>query len=273
MDARGKEILVPVDFTMAAKYGIDNAVRLANRLHTNIHLVNFIPPPDDKINENTHVEDVLSSSINLLKENQGKLTELVHNVGSSNNNVFSEIKIDRFASGIKKQLKNKNIGIIVMGLNGHLSIGDTLCQNRRANDIIRLGCPVMVCNEHVDALTEAKSILVSMDEDSYLNDNFNKFVNLTKNLFSKWHFIHVNYRKDKKLWNKEELKQFLIKHEMPSTSLEVVDSDDKEATIMEYAAKKKAGCVAVNRHGKSSSFKDCQVEKLVAESSFPVFIY
>ncbi|MBL3655744.1 universal stress protein [Fulvivirga sediminis] len=273
MDARGKEILVPVDFTMAAKYGIDTAVRLANRLHTKIHLVNFIPPPDDKIKENIHVEDVLSSSINLLKENQGKLTELVHAVGSLNNNVFSEIKIDRFASGIKKQLKNKNIGLIVMGLNGHLSIGDTLCQNKRANDIIRLGCPVMVCNEHVDALIEAESILVSMDEDSYLNDNFDKFVSLTKNIFSKWHFIHVNHRNDKKLWNRDDLKNFIDKHEMSSASYEVVDSDDKEATIIEYAEKTNAECVAVNRHGKTSSFKDCQVEKLVGEIRFPVFIY
>ena len=274
MEVRGNEILVPVDFTLAAKYGVDNAINLANRLNTNIHLINFIPPPDAKKGKEDEFDfsEALTSSINLLKENQSKLTELVHEIDSAEN-IHSEIKMDKFARGIKKQLKNQNIGLIVMGLNGHLSIGDSLCQNKKANEIIRSGCPVLVCNENVDALNQSNSIVVSMDEDSYLDDNFDKFLRFSKNLFKNWYFVHVNHPKDKKRWNEDGIQQFLAKHEVKPSSVKIIESSDKEQAILEYADSKKAGCLAVNRHGKTSSFSDCKVEEIVSSGHFPVFIY
>ncbi|UII19231.1 universal stress protein [Fulvivirga ligni] len=276
MEVRGNEILVPVDFTLAAKYGVNNAINLANRLNTNIHLVNFIPPPDANKGKEKEEEydfsEALRSSINLLKENQTKLTELVHEIDGSEN-IHSEIKMDKFARGIKKQLKNQNIGLIVMGLNGHLSIGDSLCQNKKANEIIRSGCPVLVCNENVNDFNQSNSIVVSMDEDSFLDDNFDKFLRISRNLFKKWYFVHVNHSNDKKTWSKSGIEQFLAKHQVKPTSVQIIESSDKEQAILEYADAKNAGCLAVNRHGKTSSFSDCKVEEIVSSGKFPVFIY
>ncbi|MBL6448978.1 universal stress protein [Fulvivirga sp. 29W222] len=271
-----KSILVPVDFTDAATHAARNAIELGEKLKTGVHLVNFIPPVRHKAHHANTIENIseeLFSSINLLKENEEKLGELVKKIDSARVEITSEIKIDKLASGIKKQLKKKDIGLIVIGIAGAHTIGDSFCNLKQAPGLIQVNCPVMVCRNHEHTFKGRHKLVVSLDFDSSEQQNVEELVFLAKKLSSKVYYIHVNHPDDKKQCSFFDIENYLNAHDLKAAAIEVVDSSDKEMAIKAYANKLSADFIAINRFSKSSGYKECHADQVVEETESPVFVY
>lgn len=272
-----KSILVPVDFTEAATKAVKNAIELGEKLKAKVYLVNFIPPVRHKMQNTAYaienISDELTSSINLLKENEEKLAELVKSTGNTNVEVYSEIKIDKLASGIRKQLKKKDIGLIVIGITGAHTIGDSFCNTRQAHELIKVDCPIMICNHHEHTFKGKHKIVVSLDFDSMEQSNVENLALLAKKLSSKVYYLHVNHPDDKKQCTRQDIENYLKTHNLKAEAVEVVDSPNKEMAIKTYASQFNADFVAINRFSRSSSYKECHTEQVVEETENLVFVY
>lgn len=272
-----KSILVPVDFTEASTNAARNAIELGEKLKTSVHLVNFIPPVRRKTQPSTdaveNISDKLFSSMNLLKENEEKLAELVKKVSNNRVEIYSEIKIDKVASGIRKQLKKKEIGLIVIGITGAHTIGDSFCNLRQAHDLIKVDCPIMVCHNHEHTFKGKHKIVVSLDFDSLEQHNVEDIATLARKLTSKVYYIHVNHPDDKKQCSRRDIEDYLAMHSLKAEAIALLSSPNKEMAIKAYADEHKADFIAINRFSKSSSYKECHAGQVVEETENPVFVY
>ncbi|UII30892.1 universal stress protein [Fulvivirga ulvae] len=272
-----KSILVPVDFTEAATNAVRNAVELGEKLKTDVHLVNFIPPVRRKLQPSSNpienISEELFSSINLLKENEEKLAELVKEMGRTDVEVHSEIKIDKLASGIRKQLKKKNIGLIVIGITGAHTIGDSFCNINQARELIKVDCPIMVCHNHEHTFKGKHKIVVSLDFDSLEQHKVEDLALLARKLSSKVYYIHVNHPDDKKQCTLNDIENYLEIHSLKAEAIELVSSAQKEMAIKAYADQLNADLIAINRFSKTSGYKECHAGQVMEETENPVFVY
>lgn len=280
MENHATGILVPVDFTEAARHAVVNAIELGRQLNADVHVVNFIPPVKSKkkvsgngVSDIEAISDDLASSINLLKENEQKLAEMMKDVDSSGVVIHSEIKIDKPSSGIKKQLKKKQIDLIVIGAAGAKTIGDSFYKTSHARDFVEVSCPVMVCNSHMHEFRQDQKVVVSLDFDTLDQKNICNLVEIAKRLSIKIHYIHVNHPKDKKRWTRTRIAAYLRKHKLSADAVEVVRSDHKEQAIRQYANSEKADYIAVSRFSKAPGETKNYSEQVVEEMENPVFVY
>lgn len=272
-----KAILVPVDFTEAARQAAVNAIELGEQLNADVYLVNFLPPLKKKSPNGVPIDkisDELASFMNLLKENEMKLAEMLRSMGKSSTRVHSEIKIDRLASGIKKQLKKKDIGLIVIGIAGAHTIGDSFFRTRQVRELIEVDCPIMVCSNHYHQQYSGRhKIVVSLDFETLDQENVEHLAAIAEKLSCSIHYIHVNHPADSKHFNINEINKFLQKHRLKAQAVDVVNSSNKEKAIRDYADAQHADFVAISRVSKSSSYKGCDTEEVLEETASPVFVY
>ena len=277
MEDNSKAILVPVDFTPAASQAAISAAELAAKLNAEVHLINFIPPIDSKIlNHSGNVSDVseeLSSSINLLKENEQKLAEFAKSIELPEVKVFPEIVMERFVPGLKKQLKKKNIGLVVIGINGIRSIGESLYHTKYASDLVKLKCPLMICNGHEHHFQGKHRLVVSLDFDDLDQNNIEYIDYIARELDVKVHYLHVNHPEDKKQCTVHDIEQYLKAHNLHAESIDIIDSEHKEEAIRHYAHDHNADLIAINKINRKSEFKECHAEQMVDESESLVFVY
>ncbi|ELR68347.1 UspA [Fulvivirga imtechensis AK7] len=278
MGNQAKGILVPVDFTEAARHAVMNAIELAKQLNTDVYLVNFIPPVKKKRvrKAGADIEAIsidLSSSINLLRENEQRLADMLKEMDKADVTVHSEIKIDKLASGVKKQLKNKHIDLIVIGITEAHTVGDSFYKASKARDLIEVTCPIMVCNNHSHQFREHQKVVVSLDFDSLDQDNIFNLVEIAKKLSSKIHYIHVNDPADKKKWTTARIRAYLRKHNLSADAVRVIDSDHKEKAVRQYATDENADYIAISRFSKTSESERQYTEQVVKETESPVFVY
>lgn len=274
-----KGILVPIDFTEAARHAVINAIALGKMLSADVHLVNFIPPLQNKRQQSTTtseieaISDNLTSSINLLKENEHRLAEILKDVDSTGVVIHSEIKMDKPSIGLKKQLKKKKIDLIVLGVNGAKTLGDCFFRSDQPQDLINVNCPVMVCNNHQHKFMEHQKVVVSLDFNALDEQNITNMIDIAQRLSIKIHCLYVNHPDDKSKWTKNRIAAYLRKHNLSADAIEVLNSKEKEHAIRQYAMDEKADFIAVSRFSNNGSHKKSYTEQVVEETENPVFVY
>jgi len=139
-----EHILVPIDFTKASIVGVEKAITIARKENAEIHLVNIIPPAKGKKSDPKEVQ--LDHTLNLLKENESKLSSLLQEIAADGLKIHSEIKVDKLESGLKKYMSNHKIDLMVVGINGAHTVGDLFCLGRDKK-LIKVNCPIEVVKQ------------------------------------------------------------------------------------------------------------------------------
>lgn len=276
---QNKAILVPVDFTEAARHALRNAIAIGQKLGSEIYIVNFIPPFSRKMQKKsgTGIKDMsleLSSYMNLLKENEEKLCEMLKMVEHCTVPVHSEIKIDKLSTGIKKQLCSKNIGLVVIGAADAHTIGDSFFKTKPADPgCIDIECPLMICNNIDYKFDGSKNIVVSLDFNAPDQDNIERLTSLISKLSLNVFYLHINHPSDQRKFTREDISYYLSAHNLKADSIQVIDSDNKDEAIKIYANEQKAGFIAINKFNKSYNFEPYHTEQVVHDSENLVFVY
>ncbi|MDX1629796.1 MAG: universal stress protein [Fulvivirga sp.] len=137
------QILVPVDFTKASIEGIKKAIKIAKSNGGEIHLLNIVSPITSNPDESPEV--VLDHTLNLLKENESKLSDLLESIDDQGVELHSEIVVDHLKPAIHKYLKKHDVELIVVGVNGAHTVGDLFLKNDEKNHkVVEVSCPVEV---------------------------------------------------------------------------------------------------------------------------------
>lgn len=144
-------ILIPVDFTQASSAGINKAKKIAEKQHSDLHVVNFISPPKIPKSKNHSTNDKITSAskgldqtLNVLKENEQKMSDFLAKSDLSGNLVHSKIVIAPLKKGIAKYISKHKIDQIVVGVNKAHTVGDLFCKEISNGKTIQPDCAVKV---------------------------------------------------------------------------------------------------------------------------------
>lgn len=278
-----KNILVPTDLSDIAENGLKVAVDIAKRVNGTIYLVNFIKHPFGSTFTATgdiytkYADDENLYTLQLIRKHQADLKDLSQKYSiptqlTINTSVYDE----ELTEGIDDFLKEFNIDLVVMGTTGEQNFQEKFSGNHAEQVIGKANCPVISVREDY-RVNDMHHIVVGWDMDdqkdygraiTYINE-------LSDVLKARLDIVYVTNpgTKDKEEFG-EKMKKFASDYELTNFTLHIVENEDVEDGILQYAHKVQAGIIVMLSQVKSGMarfFTHSSSEEMSRESDIPVF--
>lgn len=277
-----KNILVPTDLSDVAENGLRVAVDIAKRVHAKIYLVNFIKHPFGKTFTATgdiytkYADEENLFTVQLIKKHREELNELVEKYKDDSFEITATVYDEDLDDGIDPVVEKYGIDLIVMGTTGHETFDEKFTGNNVEQVIEEADCPVLSVREDY-RLKDMHHIVVGwdLDDDKDYSKATNYINDLAKVLKARLDLVYVVTpgTKDKEKIG-EELKNSASRHNLSNFSLHIVENDDTEDGLLNYAHKVQAGIIVMLTKAKSGIarfFTHSSTEDMSKESDIPVF--
>ena len=253
-----KTILVPTDFSPAAKIAMDVATEIAlkeNALLILLHIVEL--PADNSFN----VEGQVSTSddweekvftMKLIENAKFTLSRLVAEVNLQGVATVSELRLGNPFHGIRSMITDHNVDLVVMGTAGHSKLEEMIIGSNTEKVVRHSKCPVLTLHQK-PAQTQFKKIVyataMSPDEESFARvvmntrDMYDGTINLVRVN------TPLNFETDVKV--KREMEHFANKMKLTHYTLNVFNDYSEEDGIINFANSIDADLIAMATHGRT----------------------
>lgn len=136
--------MVLVDFTRASVNGVEGAKRVLKNKTDQLHLVNFVPPPDS----DSVTPEQLHQVMNRIIENENHFVELVEKCELQNDKrVCTKIlQESNIKQGIDDYVAKHNITKVIVGSNKAHTIADLFNEQKSNGSTIKTAVPVEIVN-------------------------------------------------------------------------------------------------------------------------------
>lgn len=276
-----KKILVPVDFSEECYYGLNLAIKIAQKTLGQIFLLNCVPPPTptfnslgDMIKHKEEVDDEHRFTYELIKSTKHKMEDLVQEFISENVPLMPVIKVAELPDGVTEVIEQEGIDLVVMGTSGETAFSELLSGNHTEQVIRIFKCPVISVKKNVERF-ELKNILLATDLRTETVEKI-EYVKRFAHLFNaRIHVLHIADTDETEAEVRDKLANFAYKHQLENYSLNVLDYGDEVKGIRDFARQINADMIVAITHPRSSLadfiFRRHSIsEELVEESFRPV---
>ncbi|MBL3657570.1 universal stress protein [Fulvivirga sediminis] len=279
-----KRILVPSDLSDISENALQMAADIADITKAEIFLVNFTDHPFGQTFTATGELDKKFSdeeslfTVQLIRKRHKDLEVLAtkYGYGSDVRVINFEVYGEELQNGIDEYIKANSIDLVVMGTSGEESIDEIFSGNHAEQVIERASCPVITVKEKY-VKSSFKSIVLGVDAEKDRHDNFTQAAALLKDLVeglgAELHIVNVSKSVEDKVDTEKKISAFTTKHNILSNSITVVEADDIEEGLINFAHQKSASLLAVLTHVEDSFFRmfsHSLAEDLSMESDVPV---
>lgn len=278
-----KNILVPTDLSDIAEKGLKVAVDIAKRVNGTIYLVNFIKHPFGSTFTATgdiytkYAEDENLYTLQLIRKHQADLENLAQKYNEPTQMTIKSLVYDEeLTDGIDAFLNEYNIDLVVMGTTGEENFQERFSGNHAEQVIGQAKCPVISVREDY-RIKDMHHIVVGwdMDEQKDYGKAINYINELSDVLKARLDIVYVAKpgTKDKEAHG-NKMKKFASDHRLTNFSLHIVENEDVEDGILQYAHKVQAGIIVMLsqvKAGMARFFTHSSSEEMSRESDIPVF--
>ena len=278
-----KNILVPTDLSDLAENGLKVAVDIARRAKSTIHLVNFIKHPfgstfsasGDVYSKYAGQENLFT--VQLIRKHIAEMDILAKKYSDGEDfTIKTTVYDDELKDGIDSFIAENNIDLVVMGTTGEENFKEKFTGNHVEQVVAKANCPVLSVREdyrHKDM----HHIVVGwdMDEQDHYNKaigSINRLADILKARIDVVYVAKPGIKDRDSLANK--MKLFARDHKMSNYTLHIVENDDVEDGIINYAHKVQAGIIVMLSRAKSGMarlFTHSSSEEMAKESNIPVY--
>ena len=277
-----KNILVPTDLSDLAENGLKVAVDIAKRGHAKIYLVNFVKHPFGRTFTATgdiytkYADEENLFTVQLIRKHKEELNELVEKYKEESFQIEAMVYDEDLDDGIDPFVEKYNIDLIVMGTTGHETFDEKFTGNHVEQVIEEADCPVLSVREDY-RLQDMHHIVLGwdLDEDKKYSKAISYVNELSDVLKARLDVVYVVSpgTKDKEKIG-EELKRAASEHKLTNFNIHIVENDDTEDGLLNYAHKVQAGMIVMLTNAKSGMarfFTHSSTEDMSRESDIPVF--
>lgn len=278
-----KKILIPIDFSEISENAVRLAIDITSHISPEIFLVNFTehPPGESftatgEINKK-YAEETTIFTISLIQKYQKLLAEWAAKYNGPNRTVEYQVYDARLKEGITSFVKENNIDLIVMGTSGEQAAEEFFSGNHTERVIEVAQCPVISVKENYTKGDFSKIVLgLSTEKDG--SDNFLQAATYLKNfadtINASIEIVNiVDPGKSDKAEHERKLIDFATRFGLEQKSVTIVENDDKEAGLINFARERGAGFLAVFTHAEDGFFRifrSSLSEDLSMSSDIPV---
>ena len=272
-------ILVPTDFSAEAHYAFDVALHLAQHTGGRITLLHvlelaeaggFSSSGSTTSSPNGSIDQIFA--IKLMEATKRRLHDLMREAATWAGDVVVQdaVEVDRIGEGILEAIKHHNIGLVVMGTQGHGAM-EHFFVGSNTERVIRLApCPVLTV-KHQAGDFEVRTIVFPSDfteEAARATNSLHEVLAAFPN--AQLHLLHVASDRDEH-GMQQHMQAFAQRAQLPGVQTGIITARSTVAGIEEYARQVEADLVIIPTHARSglSSFFRTSIAETVATHAFP----
>jgi nucleotide-binding universal stress UspA family protein len=252
-----KKILVPTDFSMAAKNAIKVAANIAKKANGKLILLHVIEQPSGE--SYTITGEVVSSNnwedklfiLKLIEKSKNQLAALADELKEDGVKVTTELRLGNAYHGIRTIITETDVDLVVMGTAGHSKIEEMIIGSTTEKVVRHAHCPVLTIHGK-PSNNEYKNIVYATS----LNDNEKDFASVIKNTQKLYdstvHLVRINtpnnFQPDEKVT--KAMETFAKKLKLGNYTLNIFNDYSEEEGIIRFSESINADMIAMATHGR-----------------------
>lgn len=276
-----KRIVTPINFSDLSEYGLQLALKIAQRLNAKIYLLNIIYPPQgttfsaygdvNKLPRNEQDR----FTVELVRKNLQRMEALKEKYGSYNIDIEPGIEFGNLKNGIDQFIVNNNIDFVVMGANSSENFVEHFVGNDTEKVIRVSKCPVITVKQKKKDF-HPENIVVPLDVENELYEGLDKIIEFNKAMQAKTHLLHIlNSSGLSTEESLQRLNKVAEKFNIPNYSLNTIDEKNAVQGIQGFSKRINADMIAMITHGRKGLKNlvfGSMVEELNKENELPMLI-
>lgn len=278
-----KTILVPTDFSPAAKAATEVAATIALKEQAQVILLHAVEIP---ASGSFNVEgEVLTTdnweekifSMKVIESGKQKLERLSAELNQRGVNTTHQLRLGSPFIGIREIITSKTVDLVVMGTAGHSKLEEMLIGSNTEKVVRHAKCPVLTVHQPL-MKKEFKNIVYATNFGTR-EDAFAKVVINTRKMYNgRIHLVRINtpsnFESDVKVRN--DMEAFAKKVNLTDYTLNTFNHYNEEEGIIHFAKNIDADLIALSTHGRTGLahvLAGSIAEDLANHSVIPVLTY
>ena len=278
-----KTILVPTDFSPAAKAGTDVAATIALKEKTQVvllHAVEIQAPDSFNVEGEVLTTDNWEEkifSLKLIESAKQKLERLSGELNDKGLTVTQKLKLGSPFNGIRGIITNEAVDLVVMGTAGHSKLEEMIIGSNTEKVVRHAKCPVLTV--HRAPLTSDFKNIVYATNLAADEEAFAKVVINTREMYNGTiHLVRINtplnFESDVKV--KKDMEAFAKRVGLKNYTINTFNHYKEEEGIIHFAKNIGADLIALSTHGRTGFahvLAGSIAEDLANHSVLPVLTY
>jgi nucleotide-binding universal stress UspA family protein len=252
-----KKILVPTDFSKAAKTATDVAVDIAKKGGAEVILLNVI---EDASRDSFSVTGEISASdpeerlftLKLIEKSRKSMAALKEEIKEAGVKVKTELRMGSPFHGMRTIITDHKVDLVVMGTAGHSKLEEAIIGSNTEKVVRHAKCPVLTVHKK-PSKTDFKNIVyaTAMNPDEEV---FSRIVKRTQQMYdSTIHLVRINtpgnFQRDVVV--KRYMENFARKLQLKNFTINVFNDLSEEEGVIYFADTINADLIAMATHGRT----------------------
>ncbi len=248
-----KNILVPTDFSPPANAAGEYALKLAKKVHAEIHFLHIQATSIDWVKLDKEKEKNYPETLKQIGYAKHELNQWEKRAEDLGLKVRTFLTYDAGREEIIKHVSNYHHDFVVMGSHGASGARETFIGSNAQKIIRNAVAPVLVIKEQPPQFP-LKDIVFASGFEEDVQEQFNQVVALADLMEANIHLLYVNtiYNFEETHKSEEKMQRFLKHCPRGGTcSINIYNDLNEERGIREFTQRRNADLIAITTHGKS----------------------
>lgn len=270
-----KNILVPVDFSVQARYAAKVAAKIAKQTNSKIFLLHMLELPTGVIDPSTHNSSSNTpTALLFLKRAHKKFEEFKRSSFLDDIQVEESVLFHKAYEGIIEESKTHNIDLIVMGSKGTSGLEEMLVGSNTEKVVRNSKVPVLVIKNDVKDF-KIENIVFASNFKFKNRVSFQKILDFALLFKAKLHLLKINtiHNFETTKESSDAIRNFINEFDLGDYTLNIYNDKSVESGILNFSQVIGTDVIVLNTHGRrglAHLFSSSVGEGLTNHAKLPV---
>lgn len=274
-----KRILVPYDFSKVSEHALDFACQIADKVESEIMLLNVIEHPTADSFKTLGIQNVDPMEQLYIKKMyetvQAKLADVVTAAKYVDDMITTKIQLGNPFNTIIDQIVEEKMSLLVVGTEGSEGLSEFFAGSNAEKIVRKASCPVITVQGKCELEPIEKIVFAS--DFQHTDDNFvAQLKELQKNFEAQLNIVKINTPASftSTRHDMQQMEDFVKKHSIDNYSIDIYNYKNEEDGIIHYSEDIKADMIALGTHqrkGVGHFLAGSIAEDVVNHSEVPVW--
>jgi nucleotide-binding universal stress UspA family protein len=273
-----KNILVPIDFSLQAKYAAKVASEIAKITNSKIFLLHMLELPTGVVDPSSYGNSSNTpTTLLFLKRAHEKFEDFKKLPFFKGVEVEDSVQFHKAYDGIIDESKKQQADLIVMGSKGTSGLEEMLVGSNTEKVVRNSDIPVLVIKQDVDNF-KIENIVFASDFEQKSKVTFQNILNFTKLFNARLHLLKINtiHNFETTKESSDAIRNFINEFDLGDYTLNIYNDASIEAGILNFSNVIDADIILLNtsgRRGLAHLFTGSIGEDLANHAKLPVITF
>ena len=247
-----KNILVPVDFSVQARYAAKVAAKIAKQTNSKLFLLHMLELPTGVIDPSSHNSSSNTpTSLLFLKRAHKKFEEFKKSSFLKGVDMEESVLFQKAYEGIIEETKKHNVDLIVMGSKGTSGLEEMLVGSNTEKVVRNSHVPVLVIKNDVEDF-KIENIIFASNFKFKNRGSFQNILDFASLFNAKLHLLKINtiHNFETTKESSDAIRNFINEFDLGDYTLNIYNDKSVEAGILNFSEVTDTDVIVLNTHGR-----------------------